>query len=93
MMSMSDEPLLTLGIRKKGATMSNLTCIETFHTRIDADMAKSYLEANGIKSEVLADDCGTLRPHMLVGASGARLMVREENAQKAEELLENPNGS
>ena len=71
----------------------NLTCIKTYHTRIDADMAKSYLEANGIKSEVLADDCGTLRPHMLVGASGARLMVNEQDAQKAGEILENSNGN
>lgn len=30
--------------------------------------------------------------HLLVGTSGARLMVKQEDAQKAEELLEDFNG-
>ena len=71
----------------------NLTCIKTYNTRIDADMAKSYLEANGIKSEVFVDHCFGIGQALQDSAPGARLMVNEQDAQKAEELLENPNGN
>jgi len=73
--------------------MPNLTCIKTYHTRIDADMAKSYLEANGIKSEVFVDRCFGIGQALQDSAPGARLMVNEQDAQKAEELLKNSNGN
>jgi hypothetical protein len=63
-----------------------LVVLRTFNNHIDADLARSALEAVGIESLVRADDAGGLRPSLWVG-SGVQLMVRAEDAKWAEEVL------
>ena len=63
-----------------------LVVLRTFNNNIDADLARSALEAVGIESLVRADDAGGLRPSLWVG-SGVQVMVRAEDAQWAEEVL------
>lgn len=67
--------------------MDGLVTVGTFFVRIEADLAKSLLDANGIQAMVAADDAGGMRPALLVGTGGARLMVRAEDAPRAAELL------
>jgi hypothetical protein len=63
-----------------------LVVLRTFTNHIDADLARSALEAVGIESMVRADDAGGLRPSLWVG-NGVQLMVRAEDAKWAEEVL------
>jgi putative signal transducing protein len=62
-----------------------LQVIRTFINRVDADLAHSALEAAGIDSMIRADDCGGNRPHFWV--SGVELLVRAEDAGRADEIL------
>ena len=67
--------------------MADLICIKNYNNRTEAELVKGLLESSGIESIVSADDCGGMRPHLLLGTS-ARLLVKEEDAQKALEVLE-----
>ena len=68
--------------------MADLICIKNYNNRTEAEIVKSLLEASGIEAVVSADDCGGMRPHLLLGTNGTRLLVKEEDAQKALEVLE-----
>lgn len=67
--------------------MNGLVTVSTFYDRMEAELAKSVLQASGIESMIMADDAGGMRPSLLVG-SGARLIVRAEDAERAAELLQ-----
>ena len=69
--------------------MSNLICIKTHNSRIEADLAKSVLEGSGIKAIISADDAGGYRPELAL-QRGARLLVREEDVERALDVLEHP---
>jgi len=62
-----------------------LVTVGTFLTHIDADLARSALEAAGIESMIVSDDCGGVRPHLWM--AGVELRVRDEDAQRALEIL------
>lgn len=64
----------------------SLVTVGTFLTHIDADLARSALEAAGIESMIRSDDCGGVRPHLWMG--GIQLLVRDEDAQRAIEILD-----
>ena len=63
----------------------SLVTVGTFMNHIEADLAKSALEAAGINAMLISDDCGGVRPHLWMG--GIRLLVRDEDAQRALEIL------
>ncbi len=63
----------------------SLVTVGTFLNHIEADLAKSALEAAGIESMILSDDCGGVRPHLWMG--GVKLLVRDDDAQRAIEIL------
>jgi len=67
-------------MRKMGA----FTCVRQFKSRIDADIAKSRLEAEGIASIVSSDDAGGMYPPL---SSVVGLQVRKKDAKKAKEIL------
>ena len=67
--------------------MSNLVCVKTFADRLQADMARSLLEANGITASVSADDMGGMRPDLAFTSGGVKLFVLDDNADKALALL------
>ncbi len=66
--------------------MSSLVPVATFSTQIDAELARSALEAAGIDSMIAADDAGGQRPHMSF-SQGVVVMVREEDESAAREVL------
>lgn len=51
-------------------------------------MAMSALEAAGIESAIRKDDCGGIQPAM--GLSGIELIVDDEDAEAAAEVLSTP---
>ena len=63
----------------------SLVTVGTFLNHIEADLAKSALEAAGIESMIRSDDCGGVRPHLWMG--GIQLLVRDGDAQRALEIL------
>ena len=67
--------------------MSELVCVETFPDRLEAEMAKTLLEANGINAAFSADDAGGMRPDLGFTSGGVKLFVLDENVERAVELL------
>ena len=65
---------------------TELVAVRTFLNRIDAEIAKSTLEAADIASMIAADDAGGLRPGLWMG--GVRLLVRVEDADQAVKILD-----
>jgi hypothetical protein len=63
----------------------NLVVIRTFPNRIEADLAKSALDAAELESMVRADDAGGTQTGLWM--AGVDLLVREEDAREAEEIL------
>jgi hypothetical protein len=65
---------------------AELVVVGTFLNKIDAEIAQSALEAADIESLVSADDAGGLRPTLWM--SGVRLLVRSDDAERAQEILD-----
>jgi hypothetical protein len=62
-----------------------MVVVRTFLNTVVAELAKSALEAADILSEIHADDCGGVRPHLWMG--GVELLVDEADAAQALEVL------
>jgi putative signal transducing protein len=62
-----------------------LVIVKTFLNRIEAELAKGALEANGIEAIVRADDVGGTRPSFWV--SGVDLLVRADDIEMARGVL------
>jgi predicted Fe-Mo cluster-binding NifX family protein len=60
--------------------------LETFPTRIEAEMAQGILESEGIEAVVMADDAGGAYP-MLQFVRGVKLMVAAADEARAQEIL------
>jgi putative signal transducing protein len=67
---------------------SNLVVVHTFGTGAEADMAKSALEGSGIDAMIQADSAGGMRPHLAWSSGGFKVLVREEDAAAARDVLE-----
>lgn len=64
---------------------SKFEVIGNFLHRVDADIARGALEAEGIEATVAADDAAGTRPHLWM--SGVRIWVRAEDAERAKSIL------
>jgi hypothetical protein len=62
-----------------------IVVVRTYLTAIDAELAQTVLEAEGIESMVRSDDCGGQRPHLWM--HGVELLVRGEDAERAARIL------
>ena len=60
--------------------------LETFFSRIEAEMAAGLLESEGVEAMVLADDAGGAYPSLQF-VRGVRLMVAAEDAYRARMIL------
>lgn len=63
------------------------TILATYTTRRDADMARDYLEEEGIRTFVRADDAGGMHPQ-LQRPHGVELVGMSGSAERAHGLLE-----
>jgi hypothetical protein len=70
-------------------TSSNLIVVSTFPSAPDAQLAKGVLDEAGIESMIRTDDAGGMYP----GISGADLLVRSEDLERAREALAGPESS
>jgi len=67
---------------------SEVVVVQAFGSQWEADMAKSALEAAGISAMIQADAAGGMRPHIAWASGGFKVLVREEDAEAAREVLE-----
>ena len=65
----------------------NFVTLKTYSTRYEAELGKSVLAANGVDALIASDDAGGVRPE-LAFFRGVKLLVREEDALKAEEIFQ-----
>ena len=65
----------------------NAVVIQTFPSRILAELAAGLLKTEGIDCQVLADDAGGAYP-MLQFIRGVRLLVAKEDEARARQVLE-----
>jgi hypothetical protein len=69
---------------------TKLVVIETCGSRPEADLVKGALEAAGIQAMVQADTAGGMREHLAWSGAGFKILVREEDAIAAREMLTSP---
>lgn len=67
--------------------MDKLPVAKVFNSRIEAEIARGYLESFGIKTEIISDDAGQNYPS-LQSIRGVKLLVSKKNLKKAQELLD-----
>ena len=64
--------------------MNDVVVVQSFSTRTDADVAKSVLDANNIKSFVQGDDAGGMYPPTM---GTIALLVNKKDKNRALQLL------
>ena len=67
---------------------SKLVVVQAFGSQVDANLAKSELASAGIDSMIQADTVGGMRPHIAWSGLGFKVLVREEDAEMAREVLQ-----
>jgi Putative prokaryotic signal transducing protein len=67
---------------------AKLVVVHTFASQAEADIAMSALESAEIDAILQADTGGGMRPHLAWSGAGFKVLVREEDAAAAREVLE-----
>lgn len=61
--------------------------VAVFGDRVPAELARSLLAANDIRSALLVDDAGGVHPELSAMTGGVRLAVAADDAERARALL------
>ena len=69
---------------------AKLVVIQSYGSRPEADLAKGALEDAGIQAMVQADTAGGMREHLAWSGAGFKILVREEDATVARDVLTPP---
>jgi len=69
---------------------SKLAVVDRFASQVEADLAKSALESAGIDAMIQADRAGGMRDHLAWSGLGFKVLVREEDATEAHNVLQPP---
>ena len=67
-----------------------LVVVHSYGSRAEADLAKGALEDAGIQAMIQADTAGGMREHLAWSGAGFRILVREDDASVAQEVLTPP---
>lgn len=73
-------------MKKESENALDLICVKTFNSRVEADLARGFLEANGVNAVVSTDSAGGVELG-LEFMPGVRLLVKRKDASTAVELL------
>jgi len=71
-------------------SQDDLVVIQSYGTEGEAAVAKGVLESSGIDAMVQADTAGRMRDHLAWSGLGHRVLVRDEDAAEARNLLALP---
>ena len=69
---------------------SNLVVVHAYSSQPEAEIAKGALQGAGIESMIQADTVGGMRMHVAWSGAGFKLLVREEDAPDARQVLDTP---
>jgi hypothetical protein len=69
---------------------AKLVVVQSYGSRPEADLAKGALEDAGIQAMVQADTAGGMREHLAWSGAGFKILVREEDAVAARDVLAPP---
>ena len=69
---------------------SKLVVVDRFRSQAEADLAKTALESAGIDAMIQADRAGGMRDHLAWSGLGFKILVREDDAIEAHEVLQPP---
>jgi len=69
---------------------TKLVVVREYGTRPEADLAKCTLEGADIQAMIQGDTAGGMREHLAWSGAGFRILVREENATEARDILTPP---
>ena len=69
---------------------SNLVVVQAFGSQGEADLALSVLQSAGVDAMIQSDRAGGMRDHLAWSGFGFKLLVREEDAAAARDLLTPP---
>lgn len=69
--------------------MGSIVVLRTYANELEAHLAATILEANGIPAQVLADTAGGAYPSIAL-VFPVRLLVRAEDAATARDILDTP---
>jgi hypothetical protein len=69
---------------------TKLVVVRKYGTLPEADLAKCELESAGISAVIQGDTAGGMREHLAWSGAGYKILVREEDAADARELLTSP---
>jgi hypothetical protein len=64
----------------------DIPVVKVFNSRMEAEIAKSYLESHGIKTQISSDDAGQSIVSLQV-ARGVKLLASPKTVKKARRLL------
>jgi putative signal transducing protein len=67
-----------------------LVLVQAFGSQVEAALAKSMLESAGIDAMIQADRAGGMRDHLAWSGFGFKVLVREEDAATARQVLHPP---
>jgi hypothetical protein len=67
-----------------------LVVVQSYRTRIEAELAKGALEAADIQAIIQADTVGRMREHLAWSGAGFKILVREDDATLARDVLTLP---
>ena len=66
---------------------AKLVVIQSCGSQIEAELVKGALEAAGIDAMIQADTAGRMREHLAWSGAGFKILVREEDATAARNVL------
>ncbi len=69
---------------------TKLVVVQKYGSRSEADLAKSELDAAGIQAMIQADTAGGMWEPLACSGAGFKILVREEDATVARDVLTPP---
>jgi heterodisulfide reductase subunit A-like polyferredoxin len=66
---------------------AKLVVVQSCGSRVEAELAKGALENAGVQAMIQSDTAGKMREHVAWSGAGFRILVREEDAPTAHDVL------
>jgi len=67
-----------------------LVVLQSFGSEFEAELAKGVLQESGIQAIIQGDTAGRMREHLAWSGAGFKVLVREDDAATAREVLASP---
>jgi F420-dependent methylenetetrahydromethanopterin dehydrogenase len=69
---------------------TKLVVLQSFASEFEAELARGVLEEAGIQAIIQGDTAGRMREHIAWSGAGFKILVRENEAATAREVLASP---